>query len=469
MYKNLSIYGYRGFSKKQKISFAIPQEASNKLGLTMIVGGNNSGKSTILEVMGLLSAEAQLTVQPKTRNIKTKYVEIKAKFHDNTETCLSNIKHKDSVLEFIPSSSSQDAHAKGTIIKIPSRRHFPEHFYNVIEISNGLKSTIISKRGDALEQIGSILRTVRNDETLRNKLNILLKEITGIDLKWGIEVSDTNVNAHYVKFEFTNGSHSSEGLGEGLISLFVILLPFIEENRYPIITIDEPELSLHPALQRRLFNKLIEFSQKQQIIINTHSPYFVDLDLVNSGAKILRVFKNKNHEIEIGELKETTVKSLGRNIGLNPRHPQYFGLDMKEVLFAEDGIVLTEGQEDVICFRRGMLTTNTKISGDFFGWGAGSRDNIPKICQLLQDLKYKSIAGIFDNETEANEQKTICQKEFSGYKFFSIPTADIRDKDDKMIQGMFDKNFKLKSEYKESFKSLIDEITDYLNINKNNN
>ena len=219
---------------------------------------------------------------------------------------------------------------------------------------------------------------------------------------------------------------------------------------------------MHPALQQRLFRKLVEFSKKQQIIINTHSPYFVDLSLVLYGAKIIRVFKNSTNEIEAGELVISTVESLAGNIGLNSRHPQYFGLDMKEILFAEDGVVLTEWQEDVVCFRRGMIETGTAISAEFFGWGAGSRDNIPKVCQLLKDLKYKSVVGVFDKEDEADNQKATCEKNFPEYKFLSIPTADIRDKKDKKIEGMFDENFKLKENFEKSFTNLIQKISENL-------
>lgn len=462
MYKTLSIYGYRGFSKKQVIPFAIPDEESGKLGLTMIVGGNNSGKSTIFEAMGFLSRNAQLTVQPKRRNTKTNSIAISATFHDDSCTALSNGQDECAVLNFESAASKAIAHDKGTIIKIPSRRHFSEYFsYSPTEIAPGLGNNIFMNRGDHLHQIGNILNNISNDTELRKKLNILMREIVGIDLKWSVEVSDENINTRYIKFEFTNGSHTSEGLGEGLISLFVILLPFIEEKKHSTITIDEPELSLHPALQRRLFSKLIEFSKKQQIILNTHSPYFVDLGLVLEGAKILRVFKNSDHEIELGELSSSTVESLRRNIGPIPRHPQYFGLDMKEILFAEDRVILTEGQEDIVCFKRGMLETKTTVFGDFFGWGAGGRDNIQKVCQLLKDLKYKFVVGVFDNEAEADIQKNLCEKNFSPeYSFFSIPTPDIRDKkdQDKEIKGMFDENFKLKENFKPIFKKLIKDI-----------
>lgn len=50
MVKSLSIEGFRGFSKKCNIEFAIPNDKEGS-GFTFIVGSNNSGKSTISEVL----------------------------------------------------------------------------------------------------------------------------------------------------------------------------------------------------------------------------------------------------------------------------------------------------------------------------------------------------------------------------------------------------------------------------------
>lgn len=478
MYKNLTVHGYRGFSRPQKISFAVPDPDSGNLGLTMIVGGNNSGKSTIIEAMSLFSPHAQLTIQPKRRNLKVGYVDIVAEFKDGEISHLSNQHFPDSILEFVPPESKDIGNNLGPIIKIPSRRHFSEFFQNTADIVDGLATNITTNRGDQLSRIGSILRTIRANESLRERLNELLREITGVDLLWRIEVSNSDIHSHFIQFEFQNGTHTSEGLGEGLLSLFVILLPFVEEKKFDIIAIDEPELSLHPALQRRLFKKIIEFSKTRQIIINTHSPYFVEIGLVNQGAKILRVFKNSEHEIEIGELQKATAKSLRNNISTNSRHPQYFGLDMKEILFAEDGVVLTEGQEDVVCFRRGLDIIEKDIPGDFFGWGAGGTGNIPKVCQLLTDLKFKSVIGVFDNEPAADVIKQTCIKDFPDYKFLSLPTPDIRDKsvdrrdkqekakDYEQIEGLFDEDLKFKEKYRDTFEDLISLISNALTSNE---
>jgi hypothetical protein len=45
-----------------------------------------------------------------------------------------------------------------------------------------------------------------------------------------------------------------------------------------IILIDEPDVSLHPSLQRRFFNYLNESSQILQIFVATQSPFFLDIN-----------------------------------------------------------------------------------------------------------------------------------------------------------------------------------------------
>ncbi len=53
----------------------------------------------------------------------------------------------------------------------------------------------------------------------------------------------------------------------------------IHTNR--IIFLDEPEVSLHPSLQRKFFNYLNESSQTLQIFIATQSPFFLDINNFN--------------------------------------------------------------------------------------------------------------------------------------------------------------------------------------------
>ena len=57
------------------------------------------------------------------------------------------------------------------------------------------------------------------------------------------------------------------------------------------VVIDEPELSVHPALQKRLMALFLEYSKTHQIIVCTHSPYFVNWEAIVNGANLIRVVK----------------------------------------------------------------------------------------------------------------------------------------------------------------------------------
>ena len=57
------------------------------------------------------------------------------------------------------------------------------------------------------------------------------------------------------------------------------------------MVIDEPELSVHPALQKRLMALFLEYSKTHQIIVCTHSPYFVNWEAIVNGANLIRVVK----------------------------------------------------------------------------------------------------------------------------------------------------------------------------------
>lgn len=68
-----------------------------------------------------------------------------------------------------------------------------------------------------------------------------------------------------------------------------------QEDRRPLIfAIDEPEIYLHPALQRTMFRTLQEISRVDQVIISTHSPNFVDMMNYETIAKIARAEQGTN-------------------------------------------------------------------------------------------------------------------------------------------------------------------------------
>ncbi|MFW9878741.1 MAG: ATP-dependent endonuclease [Candidatus Thorarchaeota archaeon] len=77
-------------------------------------------------------------------------------------------------------------------------------------------------------------------------------------------------------------------LGSGVEMIFTILLlrSIYEKEKGSIIyLIDEPELSLHPQAQNRLFDLLVEESKNKQVILSTHSPFFTSPNYIESIIK----------------------------------------------------------------------------------------------------------------------------------------------------------------------------------------
>ena len=61
IYKKISISGFRGFNESKKIELAIPNRSFGS-GLTILVGENNSGKTTILESFRLFSVAKKIKI-----------------------------------------------------------------------------------------------------------------------------------------------------------------------------------------------------------------------------------------------------------------------------------------------------------------------------------------------------------------------------------------------------------------------
>ena len=110
---------------------------------------------------------------------------------------------------------------------------------------------------------------------------------------------------------FDKIKHSSNGAGDGYINIFNIVDSLYDSTENNVILIDEPEISLHPDLQRKLFNLLVEYSKDKQIIVSTHSPYFVDWSLFSDKTKIIRLKKDMD-SIKLFELGENTKKDISK-------------------------------------------------------------------------------------------------------------------------------------------------------------
>ncbi len=433
----MTILGYRGFRKRGALKFADPN-GNDGSGLTVITGPNNAGKSSILECMRARSGNTDVSFTAGTRNSLVESVEISYTINGKKESVKSLTKGSSETVK-------TNVDPNFSVLVLPSRRAFSPYF-GKSEFSRSQyvdHNALPPQRAPTLSAFEyRLFNTLKAPEPF----NSLLREVVGFEPTWTIDKADHG--QHFLKFFNGNQSHSSDGMGEGIISIFAIIDALYDSKPGGVIVIDEPELSLHPSLQKRLAKLFARFAKDRQIVISTHSPYFVDLRALDAGGQIARVITSENGT-KIHQITTRSIDAIRRLSAGNLYNPHVFGLDARELFFQEDKIILTEGQEDVLLYPLVAEQVGATLSGNFFGWGAGGAGNIPYLCIILKDLGFKMVAVLFDGDKKEDAAKL--RVDFPDYFIDCIPAKDIRTKGARKatiaIAGLLDEQLKLKPEH----------------------
>lgn len=451
--KNLKIKGLRGFAEETNINFAIPDNKNIGSGLTVLVGPNNSGKSTIIEAIHMLNSNSDI-VPITSRNIKTDgKVKIEIEDTNGNTLSLQSTENKGAFIEKKYNNKVvQHIDNMNTFI-LSSKRSFSSTFHNNNyqtreNYKGNISETDYRSENNINNNFGGRLLTIYKN---RKKFDDCLEKVLSPLPEWTIESS--NDNNLYLEFSFDEIKHSSKGAGDGYINIFNIVDALYDSTENNVILIDEPEISLHPDLQRKLFSLLVEYSKDKQIIVSTHSPYFVNWKLFSEYAKIIRL-KKENNSIKVFELSDDTRDGI-KKILKDTFQPHILSLDANEIFFLNDNVILTEGQEDVLCYKEIFKKYDYKSKASFFGWGAGGAPKIEFILNILVDLGYEKVFTILDNDQRDKIGKL--KELYPQYEFYAIITDDIRDKTrDNNIDNIIEKIEKLQTENK-------GEIIDFIN------
>lgn len=456
----VQVGGLRGFDQLQTLELALP-DGTQGSGLTIVVGANNSGKSTLIEALRALAQRQTTSFSSGKRN---------AKFGDKVQMGITDTNGNTKELASIEQGGSQTVWKTANIpeldlLVVPSRRGFNAFFGKSSPIereSFSSEYTIPPLRSQVLDsQFASRLFRINDDPDAKRAFNKLLAQVVKPTPSWTIDLEDSG--QYYLKFVWQNGqSHTSEGLGEGIVSLLSILDGIYDAKDGSLVVIDEPELSLHPQLQRRLREVISQFASNHQVIYSTHSPYFINWGDLANGARIFRAFKDQTSGVQLREADHAVVKRLSKLSG-DLFNPHTLGLDAVEVFFLEDNVILTEGQEDVVFFKKIDEALGSQMAGSFFGWGAGGAEKMEVLIELLRSMGYKKVVGILDGDKvdKAGEYRA----KFPEYCFEVIAANDIRTKPAVSARpaknGLFDEKKQFKTEFEVDTRQLYDRVNNY--------
>ena len=141
--------------------------------------------------------------------------------------------------------------------------------------------------------------------------------------------------------------------------IFALLYSFYlaqQSGKQLIALIDEPELHLHPRLQGKFVEFLLEFSKKAQIILASHSPLLVKQLSFNEKVKISVIENNGQRVSEIDKrvlsyISANETNFLAFNLATEEYHNELYeelksmhGEDKKCKPFDNDFFVTEKGE-----------------------------------------------------------------------------------------------------------------------------
>jgi predicted ATP-dependent endonuclease of OLD family len=455
--EKLSIENYKGFGASQSIEFGQPGKIGS--GLTILVGPNNGGKTTVLKtIRSLTSADEIFLAGNDDRRSQPVHVELKGKTDRDFHII---VRGRDNAAQLKKEGWSADFDQG--LQFVPARRPWNDRFHaqagRVLQKDHetGLFNNLRSQEFYVDSQFGNAIALIEVDPELKASYSKLLSELEPTITDWTIDHRDMN----FISFRSVSGvSHRSGLVGEGVNNLFRLAYALHGFKAGDVLLLDEPELSLHPQAQKRLYAALRAKSDIGQIVISTHSPYFISWDDIKSGARVYRANLVVGNGTSLVTLSGETIKGI-EGVTKDKKNRKLYDVVAKEVFFS-NGCLFVEGQEDAHIVAA-FIDENGGPPIEVFGYGSGGAPLIEKWLAVARDLGLRA-AALFDADEEGTEAFKRCEATFTGESVMlrKLPTSDIRDKPDEKKVGVFDAKWNLKEENRDIWNKLLKEISDFL-------
>ncbi|MFO1049911.1 MAG: AAA family ATPase [Geminicoccaceae bacterium] len=283
--QSISIENFRGFYAKQTIELSAPS-GSYGSGLTVFVGPNNSGKTTVIDALKLL-ARTNVTIDIEHRHENERMVISSADASGRTKSITNpdggavtdNLGDKlampnTNTLRFVPSRRAWNAYSS---MQPMNTQNYWANIYQ--RDQNQIDDLFVSR----------IAEIAVNE---KEKFHEILENAFPRIQNWNVERSRGQL---FIQYETPTGArHSADLFGDGMASVFRLALSIYDCKEGQCLVIDEPELSLHPQAQKRLASYLSRIASNRQVIVTTHSPYMINLGDLANGGKVYRLAQNQD-------------------------------------------------------------------------------------------------------------------------------------------------------------------------------
>lgn len=439
-------------------------------GYNVLVGANNSGKSTIVSlVRQLLAPDDTLTIGREMRREPEKPVIEAAWIHPNGD--IAEIGIDTGVQGGIFRKTGNHNGLHGSFRFVPSRRPFASDYHvGGMKPSDYEYGELLGRLGNQAFFDGQLATAIAKVFLDASEKDLFVAELMEVDPS-SVDFTTDNVGGRNVMLYEgpSKRPHTLSDTGDGVTNLIRIIYVLATSQPGDCIVIDEPELSLHPQLQRNLYRHLLSYSDTRQVVVVTHSPHFVGWAEISGASKLFRVFIDIIGNSQVVSPASASFNAVNAHSNVMSR--KYYDSVCKELFFSNRAVLL-EGAEDVHYIENFLEATEQKPL-PIMGYGCGGASVIRPWMRLCVDLGIKC-AAIFDGDKKSEYEAAASEfadRADHARPFFLIKD-DIRDKYERNLsggetnkvikEGVFRREGIIHPSCRDAFQTLIDEIRKYL-------
>ena len=354
---------------------------NNILPINVIIGKNNAGKSSFIDVIRFLTVKDKTFFQNKRNNLSPDVIYthqfnkelIGNSFPKGTSGGSIRMNHYDYGVmfhgvrilyrinnnferELVSVERNYEHDAKGYFTHYINQLNNPfenKHFSNItaerditpeIESSNHTLASNGTGATDYVQQI--ITKEKYNSSLIEDDLLQHLNSILNPDISFKrILVQRSEVGNWEIYFDDVNdGRVPLSKMGSGVKTVLLVLLhllvkPKIENKNKAdyIFAFEELENNLHPALQRRLYKYIYDYAQKHKAIffITTHSNIVIDSYNALPDTQLFHIQKKDAQSVVVNAKEHTQLKELLADLDIKASD-----------ILQSNGIIWVEGPSD---------------------------------------------------------------------------------------------------------------------------
>ena len=265
-------------------------------------------------------------------------------------------------------------------------------------------------------------------------------------------------------------------LGEGIQSIILITLPLFlyldlskGYNTNVVVFIEEPEIGLHPSLQRTLIETLLDKRfENFQFFFTTHSNHFLDMQFENRDISIYSFDKSINSEES--PINEFIVEKVDFN-----HFPTLEKLGaLPSSVLANNCTILVEGSYDIVhydfylrLYQEKLKNENPDVTifkkGIHYSFLRGGGKETLKTVKEFNSIEKERIYTILDFDSEEESEKN--KASFNDMNYTNYKILDVKEVENLISKGVL---LKILNSFREIRKLGITEDFDEEEYQKSN-